>query len=74
MEQFIFDKLDTKLKEYIEEFGKAPKRLLLDPYAYMELKIALGYEEEDFEHDIHTWKGFSVLVNINQDEPLLEFV
>jgi hypothetical protein len=70
---YIFDELDKRLKSFIDKTGAVPTTLELDPYAYMELKMELGYED-DIDKEVRTWNGFTVLVNINAEEYTMRFL
>ena len=67
MTDFIFDRIDAVEEAWTGE--TAAELLLLDIYAYLELKKALGYSEDD--PDITRYHGYKILV-IAEAENLIE--
>lgn len=70
---YIFDELDVKLKEFINENGKSPDSIVMDIYTYLEFKDELGYGDE-VDKVIPTWSGFKVVVDTFNEERTLRFL
>jgi hypothetical protein len=73
MEKFILEELDRKEQEFIAKHNAAPKRLLLDPYSYVQLAAELDKDlvEEDLRY-LHDC--YEIIVHGLSQTELIEFL
>lgn len=73
METFIFDEIDRKEKEFIAKYGKAPSRILLDHYSYIQLASELDKDliEDDFRY-LHDC--YEIVVHGLTENQVIEFI
>lgn len=73
MERFILEELDRKEQEFIAKYKEAPKRLLLDPYSYVQLALELDKDlvEDDLRY-LHDC--YEIIVHGLSQTEVIEFI